>query len=254
LGNIGLLVRFTTGAIQEFERSLPKRDTYIVARDKVVEGFQNILQSLVDPPRFDADQIRAGVDRALIVAEPSQRLLYSLSLVMICTEVEIFIQHLIDVILTSEPRQLKGRWSEKQVSAGELVDLGDYRAVMKHVREKVSKDVVDSSARDMFMKYLGKQFGLFRDEEFVFRRLNEGKTPENWGIAEIEALWNTRHLIVHEGQLPVDRGQFDVASGRCLLLEAFLSFRAREKYGMAVDSPQNLDQIAKLFGFSHGAS
>src|SRR5436309_8337018 len=130
LGRIMLLVRFTMGAIGRLERGLPNEEDYRQSKEKIVEGYQKMLDALVDPLAVEDEQIRTAVDTASIVAEPSRNLIYNLCLVMLVTQVEIFIEHVVDVILIKEPRRLKDLASEKSLTASELVDLGSYEDVI----------------------------------------------------------------------------------------------------------------------------
>ncbi len=249
LGNIAFLVRFTMGAIDRLEQNLPKEESYIKAKEKIVEAFHMIVESLVDPPQVDSKKIGADVDKALIAAQPSRNLIHNLCLVMLVTQTEIFIEHLVDVILSTDSRRLKDLAGEKNLTTVELVDLQDYGAVMKRLREKVSKEITASSTQDMFIKHLGKRFGLFRKEDLVFKRPHApGK--KQWDIDDIESVWTTRHKIVHEGELLAGKTFFDDTFGGCVWLETFLSFQAREKYGLTIDSPDYLNSMAKITGIS----
>src|ERR1700682_3691612 len=153
LTNVAPVVRFTTGAISRHERGLPNDENYVRAKEEIVESYCRVLASFVNPPELDSEELKELVDRATIVAEPSRNLIYNLCFVMLVTQIEIFIEHLIDVILEAEPRRLKDLAGERNLTVAELVDLQAYDAVMKRLREKVSKDVINSSAHDMFVKH-----------------------------------------------------------------------------------------------------
>jgi hypothetical protein len=228
LSRIGSFVHFVIGAIDEREVSLPQKKEYIAAKEKVVEGFRMAFQAFENPPELDPDAVRKVVDSAFIVPEPSKQLVCNLALVMAVTEIEIFLEHLIDVILAKDPRRLKGLAFNKQLTAAELVELANYEDVMRRLRQKVSKQVLDLPAKEMFVR-LGGDFDLFREEEFVFR------ANPKWGIAEIEAVWKTRHKIVHEGELPVAEEYFNSVFLCFAWMMNFLSFRARKNFGLQVD-------------------
>src|ERR1700726_1690625 len=98
LATIARFAHFTTSAIREFESALPKRESYIAAREKIVDSFKGILGCFENPPELDVEKFSSQIDSAVIFSEPSKELVYNLSLVMLCTEVEIFLEHLIDVI------------------------------------------------------------------------------------------------------------------------------------------------------------
>ena len=250
LGDIKFLANFVMGAIGRMEITFPKEESFIKGQQEIVAAFGRIFEAVSPAPKLNVEQIKSDMTKALIPAERSRTLINNLCLVMLVTQAEIFIEHLIDVILASEPRRLKDVAGDKQLMANELVDAQNYDVVMKRLREKVSKEVIGSSTRDMFLKHLGQKFKLFRNEELIFKRKNSLNEREDWGIVEIEAVWETRHRIVHEGRLDVDETYFEYAFAGLLWIETFLSFRAREKYGLAIDSPQTLDVMAKMLGLT----
>jgi hypothetical protein len=250
LGDIKFLANFVMGAIGRMEIAFPKEESFIKGQQEIVTALGAIFEAVSPPPELNVEQIKAEMTKALIPAERSRTLINNLCLVMLVTQAEIFIEHLIDVILASEPRRLKDLAGDKQLAANELVDAQNYDVVMKRLREKVAKDVIGSSTRDMFLKHLGQKFKLFRNEELSFKRKNSLNESEDWGIAEIEAVWETRHRIVHEGRLEVDQVYFGYAFAGLLWIETFLSFKAREKYRLTIDSPETLDTMAKMLGLS----
>jgi hypothetical protein len=242
LAQISLFVRFTSSAIREFEITLPKQEGYIAAKEKVVDSMKLVLSAFENPPALNVEQLERQLDSAIIISEPSKQLIYNLSLVLLCTEMEIFLEHLIDVILTNDPRRLKDIASHKQLSAAELVDLKDYESVMREVRQKVSKEIINSNVRDMFLKHLGHRLGLFEEKELLWKN-----AQPRWDISDIEYAWGTRHKIVHEGQLPCTKEYFNRVLGGFLWLQAFLSLRAKEKCGVGIDNELQLNIFCKDF-------
>jgi hypothetical protein len=173
--------------------------------------------------------------------------MYSLCLVMLVTQIEIFIDHLINTILLAEPRRLKDLAGDKQLNFRELVDAQDYETVMARLREKVAREVLDSSVREMLEKHLAQRFGLFDKKSLACTTLKESGEKETWGISEIEAIWKARHKIVHEGRLDVNQSEFEHALFGCCWLETFLTVRAQGVYCLTVDSDLKLKIHATLF-------
>lgn len=134
LSRIALFVKFVMGAIAEFEVALPKRDSFKKAQGDMIEGFQMMLDALVDAPVMDTKAFVEAIHSAFVISEPSRQLVCNLSLVMLCSEMEIFIEHLIDVILTKDPRRLKDLASEKRLSAIELVESKDVFQNPMHIQ------------------------------------------------------------------------------------------------------------------------
>ena len=247
LGNIAWLARFLDGAIGRAAKSLPTEPGFLKAQEELLTGLRSIFESVSPTPQFDAEEIKNCLAKWATPTEDSRSLVYSLCLVMMVTQVELFIDHLIDVILSKEPRRLKDIAGDKQLNSRELVDAHDYERVMARLREKVAKEVLDSSIREMLEKHLGQRFSLFENESLICTTLRESGEKETWGISEIEAIWNTRHEIVHEGRLDLNQSDFERALFVCSWLETFLSVRAQAVYGLTVDSDSTLKIYAALF-------
>jgi hypothetical protein len=162
LGNIAWLARFLDGAIERTANSLPNEAEFIRAQDGMIAGFDKLGECFEPPHQFDPQEIKACLRTWATPSEGSRALVYSLCLVMLVTQVEIFIEHLIDVMLLAEPRRLKDLAGEKQLNFRDLVDAQNYESVMASARKKVIKEVLDSSIRDTLEKHLGQRFNLFK--------------------------------------------------------------------------------------------
>jgi hypothetical protein len=206
---IANFVRFTTAAVDHFGSALPTREKYKSGKAGIIEGFRKIAAAFEPPLDLDFEALEKAVDSIADFAEP---------------------------------RRFRDIAPDKVVTASELVDLPDREAAMRKLRLKVAKDVLNSSAREMFLSYLGKKFGLFREEDLGF-----GTGTSKWSIKEIEATWAARHRIVHEGQLPLTEEHFDTALTGFLWLVLFLAVRCRKKYAITTDGDLLLDSWATTF-------
>jgi hypothetical protein len=142
---------------------------------------------------------------------------------------------------------LKHLAGEKQMTFKDLVDAHDYETVMTQLRRRVIKEVLESSTRQMFEHHLGNRFDLFKKDTLWYAVPGSTHERKKWGIDEIEALWSTRHKIVHEGNLSVDEDYFHKALSGCAWIEIFLSVRAQETYGLTIDEPELLKQFSTLY-------
>lgn len=247
IGNIAWLARFLHGAISRTAKSLPTEPAFLQAQEELVAALRLLGESMSPPPRFDAEEIKDCLTKWATPTEDSRSLLYSLCFVMLVTQVEIFIDHLIDVILSAEPRHLKDLAGDKHLNFREVVDAQNYETVVARAREKVAREVVDSSTREMFERHLGQRFRLFDKESLTCTTVKESGEKETWGISEIEAIWKTRHEIVHEGRLDLKQSDFERALFACSWLETFLSVRAQAIYGLTIDSDSTLKIYAAIF-------
>jgi hypothetical protein len=223
---------------------------------KVVEDAPNEffphLYFTVSQARNRRWSFESGSLHKTLFSEPSRQLVCNLSLVMLCTQMEVFMEHLIDVILHSCPLRIKDLASEKKFTAAELVDFRNYEEVMHAVRRKVSKEVTEDSTRRMFEHHLGSRFGLFRKEELFCRKPLSDKIGPNWGMTEIESAFNMRHKIVHEGDLSCTPDYFDSVWHGFLWLVTFLSQKARAKYHLPVSVEDEFDMWANTYRVDDG--
>lgn len=247
LGNIAWLARFLDGAIGRTAKSLPTDPRFLEAQEGIVSGLRRIFDSLSPSPEFDSEKIKNYLAEWVLPTQDARSLVYTLCLVMLVTQVEVFIDHLLDVILSKEPRRLKDLAGDKQLNFRELVDAQNYESVMALLREKVAREVLDSSIREMLEKHLGQRFGLFEKESFTCTTLGESGERETWSVLDIEGIWKTRHEIVHEGRFNLNQNDFERAIFACSWLETFLSVRAQDVYGLPVDSDSTLKVYAGLF-------
>lgn len=92
-------------------------------------------------------------------------LLLNLGLVVLCTPLELFINHVVDIVLIVEPRQVMDLASDKKVMAKEIVQLGDYREVLRCLRENVIDEIDREGMRRKFTEQLDKRFGLISESQ-----------------------------------------------------------------------------------------
>src|SRR5271157_3157795 len=90
LGNIAWLARFLDGAIGRTAKTLPTESGFLKAQEELVAGIRMIFESVSPPPQFDADEIKSSLTKWVTPTEDSRFLVYSLCLVMLVTQVEIF--------------------------------------------------------------------------------------------------------------------------------------------------------------------
>jgi hypothetical protein len=211
------------------------------------------------------DEITQSLRRSFF-PESTQQVTINFGLVGLCTELEVFISHLVRAILRQQPRLLKSIASQKNLTTNEILDLGTYPDVVSRLHDKVVKEIIDSSARDMILRHLGERLGLFAGSDIVYDvaktswwpnlakmppwRNKLGDPPAVWGLQEIESAFNQRHDIVHEGKLPLkDAREFNQIALGFQWLVTFLSVKAVDKFGLQVDDP-----LYRLYAAMYGVT
>ena len=183
-----------------------------------------------------------SIDSALIISGPSRQLALSLSFVMLCTEMEIFIEHLIETILTSHPIKLKDCAPNKL--RAQIPDVPDFNQV-KALSHEVADRLLRKSTRDLFLGILSGKLNLFHEAE-----LHAEGFREPWTLKEIEQAWAMRHAVVHDGDLPVTKEYFQTVNAGLIWLQVFLSLCARREYNLKIDDATYLDTFAEMFKIS----
>src|ERR1039458_1673793 len=106
-----IAVRYALGALDNQKE--------LIARD---EEFQKTLVEAVEKIAEQTSEtqgdIRAAIESQFDFAESAKQILLSFVLVSLCTELEVFISHLVSTILLTEPRMLKSLASSKAVTIG----------------------------------------------------------------------------------------------------------------------------------------
>jgi hypothetical protein len=176
-----------------------------------------------------------------IESAPASQLLLNLGLVMLCTQLEAFIGHLIDVTLATEPRLFLQLAPDKELRAKEILGLVDHEAVMQRLRDKVADEVDRAGTKEKFVKHLGERFGLIEESQITVSPRFEGIEPnlfKDWNLERFVSLFEERHRIVHRADFPV--ADISHLRGAQLLfgaVQTVLTVNAVRKYSIKLDSP-----------------
>jgi hypothetical protein len=222
--------------------------------EEVVASFEAVKRKLVEAgqPEQTTEYLMQDFKQN-VLPETAPQIVINFGLVALCTELEIFISHLVATILRQQPALLKSLASQKSVSTNDILDLGTYEQIVSKLRDKVIKEIVDSNPREMLLTHLGERLGLFAENEFYFDITKsvwgkiiaasvkaEGGSLE-WGIPEIEKAFQQRHAVVHEGKLPLSHvkefGRIHLVFNWCM---TFLAAKAVRKFSLTVDDRMTL--------------
>ena len=241
------------GSVQTHENILAMLGTPDAVQRLMDEGVRVVTQTAwknLSPHVLEA--VKAPLRRMQGMGKAATDLIQNLSLVMLCTQLEIFIKHLIDVILVGDPRRLKAYASEKNVTAAEVVELGDYGGVMQRFRDKVAKEVTDAGIREMMCRHLGTRFGLIEEIEIriVLPGEAQGEQFRGWNLEKLVEIFELRNQIVHRGTLPVtDIGFLNRAGHFFQAIQTVLSVNAVLRHDVGLQPPDSLNYLAAMGEF-----
>lgn len=253
LRELAVLGGAITGTIETVQRLLRHQGGSEVLRDLTNCGINFARRTTWSRlPSEVLGAVSAPLRRLQGATYGSTRLIQNLFLVVICTQFEIFVKHLIDVVLTNDPRLLKSLASRKTITGADAVESHDYATIMRILREKVVKEVIDVGPREMLLEHLGNRFKLFTESDLeVSPNLGEAvQPPRGWSVEQFEETITVRNCIVHEGALPVEDSRYlnDVI---WFLdhIQTILAINAVVEYGVSLDSPQSLGYLIAMGTF-----
>jgi len=261
LATVFSAIRYGLNALQGHEERLRERvkDSPEVAEGirKIKDGVTKIGQSfkpkvtLSDTQAQELEEQLHQLLDSLVASEPARELLLNLGLVMLCTQLEVFIGHLIDVTLATEPRLFLQLAPDKELKAKEILELADHEAVMRRLRDKVADEVDRAGTRDKFIKHLGERFGLIEESQIKVAPRFEGPSADgfkDWNLDRVVSLFDERHRVVHRREFPVqDISYLRDAYLIFVAVETVLSVNAVRKYNVRLDGPGSAS-LALAFG------
>jgi hypothetical protein len=251
--DIGCAVDFSVSAIDNHRvRLLPKQDR---AREvfRIKLGENALFSAANEQVKSKLAGVLDSVLARMSPDKPSKVLLLNLTVVMLCTELEVFITHLVDVLLANDSRQLLSVASEKNLSTTEILEAQDYEGVLSKLRERIANEITNSNTERMFLHHLGKRFRLLSEAELIPEEVLKPKPPvdltmlslQGWNMQELDTVFKIRHDIVHRGLLPIQDAAYVMRVASYFgYLELLLSRNARLVYTV----PINLNDWVVLIG------
>lgn len=252
-------MKFAVSGIRLKEEEISSSEAVRQAFDRIRDGFRMVGKAVTPEPH--PEEVESYVEREIasftnnfLRGHPHAQIVMNLGLVMLCTQFEVFINHLVDIILATEPRRFLDLFPDKEMKVREVVQLGDYPSVMRGFREKVVGEIDRAGTRDKFVRYLGEKFKLISEREIKIVPPPEAQSDrfDGWDLGKLEAIFKQRHRIVHRGELPV--ADLDYLGDLHLFftaLQTVMAVNAVRKHAIRLDNPTSavlVSAYGKLFG------
>lgn len=135
--------------------------------------------------------------------DKSGLLILNMSLVMLCTIVEVFLDHMLRVIFDANPKTLLGISPYKNITLEEFLGFKDYGEILENFKykflEHFNRQGIDKKLETLH------SLGLKKEILFSWRFLNEETRKRLEGIDDrlLVQIFNKRHSVVHNDALPV---------------------------------------------------
>lgn len=127
-------------------------------------------------------------------------------LVMLCTVLDVFLDHVVDVIYTKNVTLMLRPDDSRSIHLKDIITLGSVEAVVTDFRSKEVRRFghLDSTKR---LSYLSSRCELDAMAIFDWRRFPEHTQNQLKGLdaKRLHTIFNDRHSVVHNDKLPVTR-------------------------------------------------
>lgn len=168
-----------------------------------------LIKEFVDLEKVDEKQLeemRHAVEEATgRRVEDYLSTLRNLTVVLLCSSLEITLNEIIDVVLQAEPKILTGVASEKSLTLKEIIDAGDYQGVLSQIREKQVERFGRKEVGEKIV-FLEKHLGIGRDEILDWAGFKEEIQTllKDCDLPELKRIFEKRHSIIHHGRRPFE--------------------------------------------------
>lgn len=162
------------------------------------------------------------------------------SVVLMCSVLDVYFNHVLDVVSTVEPKTLMTLSPEGKISLQELLDHTSHEATVDAVREKEISKFDYDSLDEKFKKF--RKLGIKEDVVFDASRISKEALErlDGFDLATLRRAYGTRHEIVHRGAFPID------SMGTATLLTELFQ---HTMWGLAIAASKKFKVPIDFFGY-----
>ena len=127
----------------------------------------------------------------------------NLSLVMICTVLELFFEHILSLIFEAKPETLLTISRERNISLEQFLKSSTYDDVLKSFINKTTEQITRQGTMDILSVF--DRIGVRKD--MIFSWINYTDEAQGrfagWNGEKLKSIFEERHSIVHEYKSPL---------------------------------------------------
>jgi len=171
----------------------------------------------------------------------SKKVVYNLGLVMLCTIVEMFLDHLLLTIFNANPETLLSLSNEKNIALKQFLRFKTYEEVLQDFKNKYlnhfNRQGIEIKLQDF------QKLGIKLEKIFSWIRFDGGVQKRLAGSDQntLVEVFNKRHLIVHNNLYPIEyldeilivKDFFE----KIIINFSIVTFEKFKKYGVMLDEP-----------------
>lgn len=218
----------------------------------MMQGTDKMLQELEDQKVFNSDDSYKSDELKKQIYQQLKELnakkvqdyvpvLLNQNLVMLCTIMEIFFVHILEIIIKCEPKTLIGLSVEKEITLQRAVELSSYEAVIEEFESKTLEHFSRQGLKEKFKIY--SKIGLDNTKIFDYSSYtDEAKgNLHGYDLNKLNEIFDMRHDIVHKNCSPLQElEQLNKIKDFFEKLIWNISTQTMKKFGILLDLQENL--------------
>jgi hypothetical protein len=200
-------------------------------------------------PGQDLEKVALGIEETvrnnyIVQFQHSQLTVLNLSLVMICTVLELFFEHVLTLIYTAQPKALLSFSKDKGILLEQFLKSSTYDGVLEEFIKKTTDQVIRQGTMEILKAFsvVGiKTKSIFSWETFTDEVQNRFF---GWDEQKLNSIFLDRHSVVHDNALALQSVD-DFFLGmeffeKIILNISFLVHEKFGKYGVIMDFQDTL--------------
>ncbi len=176
----------------------------------------------------------------------------NLSLVMICTVLELFFEHVLSLIFRANSRTLLTLSKDKNISVEQFLKSSTYDDVLSEFIKKTTDHIMRQGTMDILKAF--DNIGMKTNEIFSWANFTEEVQVRfaGWDGKKLNSIFEERHSVVHNNAIPLRsieelllRKDFFT---KIIINISMLAWHKFYKYGVILDSHDKIRTAIKASG------
>lgn len=182
----------------------------------------------------------------------SKRTVLNLSLVMMCTILELFFEHVFDVIFNANSQTLLCLSKDKNITAEQFLRHTTYDDVLNEFIQKSTDHIIRQGTKEILKAF--DNIGMKTNKVFSWSNFTEEVQLQfaDWTDVKLHDIFQERHSIVHDNAMPLQsvqelflRQDFFTKIILNISIQAWYKFY---KYGVILDVHEDIRKQIKASG------
>ncbi|MHB8883094.1 MAG: HEPN domain-containing protein [Thermodesulfovibrionales bacterium] len=162
----------------------------------------------------------------------SKKTVLNMSLVMSCTILEMFFEHVFLTVMAAKPETMLRLSKDKNITLDKLLKFKTLDDALNEFREKYINHIMRQGTREILQAF--DSIGISIEKVFSWENFTDEaqKELQGWDADKLVSIFEERHSIVHDNALPISTiDEFNVRKEFFTKLAWNLSIQTAQKFG-----------------------